>query len=246
MFKKIYGKFNAVTDFATRLDFWCGAISLITPIGGSILKLADYIDYIVLLLSFLPLAIWLYIRSKAKNTNQLNNPQIEIPPTEEKKELPQEAPEHENTSPEYLSLQEATNILADETQFTREKLQWVAKFPGGALSMKDVFWKRDNPSKVHKETLDEGTTIPLIHLCLHMLRKNNSTIYGTRPSFSNRDRIPFEEIKYFDADYKKLYSHIERDSGSLIYNEVEIVKDDLTHAIKNTDFAALIKEMNED
>ena len=67
-----------------------------------------------------------------------------------------------------------------------------------------------------------------------------------RPSFSNHCKIPYDEIKYFDADYKKLYSHIARDNGSLIYKDIGIRKEDLIDAIKKTDFDALIREMNED
>ncbi len=155
----------------------------------------------------------------------------------------QKIQESASTTPEYLSLQEAAILLAEKTQFTKDKLQWAARFPG-RKTMQEMFWERDNPSKVHKETLDSATTIPLINLCLHMCRKMNVEICGTRPSFSKREVIPYEEIEYFDAEYKKLYLHIGRDTGSLIYNDVEVVKEDVARAIAKTNFDALISEIN--
>lgn len=263
MFKNFFEKFNLFTDCASRVSFW---ISIATSVisSGVFAYMTDFvlniILYIVLAISsgvgtFIIISlIWKWLAPKPEG-------EIVLPQTRVLRKLPDgqildepasvtESQEAQNiqepavASPEYLSLQKAASILAEAKQFTSDDLLWVADFPGND-PLEEMFWNRDNPELTHKETLDKSVTIPLIHLCLHVCKKNNTPLYGKIPSFKGFREIPYKNIKYFDADYEKLYSDIARESTDLIYNDVRIVGDDLVSAIKNTDFDALIKEMNQ-
>lgn len=234
MFKTIRRKFNSFTDFATRIHFLISIAGSVLSSGG----FAYMTDFLLTTVTYTFTALGVFttmmfigcwIENKFK-----------------RKDKPEEgtALSLEAAATDYVSLQEAATILAETMKFTPDKLQWVAPFPD-SYPLDDMFWGRDNPELVHKETLDEATTIPLIQLCLHMCVKNKTPIYGKLPSYKQFSKIPYEEIKYFDTEYKKLYSDIARESTSLIYNEVGVERKDLVESMGNTDFEALFKEMNE-
>lgn len=234
---KTVRKINLFTDFIKSLNFWVGLI--LSGAGGKVLyMMKDLFSEIAgAFLIASGMALWtLFIVTKIMERKTRK----EISETSQEPLEPEQVKE---THPVYLSLQDAASFLLKNSQITSDMLPHIAKFPT-SVSIEDIFLKRDNPDIVHTEILDEITTIPLINLCLHMFKKNNLKVYGQKPLSDENIPIQYEYIKYFDADYKKLYSDIERQSSKLIYNNISVMQNDLNHAIKNTDLDGLLGEMN--
>lgn len=210
--KKYFEKFNWITDYARRLDFWFGR-----ALSGIIAGASSMIDFIptivgVFLFSFGILCgiigFFNSLREKKKNSKDIS----------------------------YISLQEAAEFLSKSNFIKNRPRDQIehSSCINPADPVAQAFWERDNPAKIHKETLPKGT-VGLINLTLHMCRKNNVKIYGKRPSFSDYSIINFEEIRYFSSDYTELYPDRSRDKASLIYNNVSIKKENFEYAINNTD-----------
>jgi len=217
--------YNAVTDFFRRAHFWYVFFVSSASYGLANQMTNIFWNFAALFSLFLAIGSFVmacyYSFFKNKGTNEISE-----------------------SKPIYLSLQEAAQFLSETINLPKSILPWIPRFPG-VKTMSEMFWERDNPSNVHGEVLDKEMTIPFINLCLYMLKKNNLEVYGKNPLSKDNSSIPYEVINYFDVDYKKIYSHIGRDSTSLIYNEVEVLKDDLVKAIKNTDVDVLLKEINQ-
>ena len=139
----------------------------------------------------------------------------------------------------YIPLQEGARLIATKIH----PLDWEY-IPAlrEVDSLEKVFYNRGNPGNVHKETVPNAIRWA-INLCLHVCEKNNANVYRKIPGSSIYKSIPLEKLKYFDADYTKIYSDISRHSSELIFTDISFLRGELSNAIEITDMGALIEEL---
>jgi hypothetical protein len=141
-----------------------------------------------------------------------------------------------------IPLQAAAQILSDKVKDINDYLDWVVQFNRGDV-LEEAFYERDHPNQIHQDSLP-ARTIDLIHFLLHILHKNNFSLYGIRPSSSCIEKIPFKVVKYFNNNYDSLYSERDRNIKNLIFKNITVKKEQVLSSIQNTNFQELVKEIS--